>query len=89
MCIKTAPFLTNLSGCVKDMASVGPEMSCHHGKSKKQARGHLALVETMKEKIYEKFVNPFRSTNKADLLIIVTGITKNDLILNSTPENRL
>ena len=32
--IKTDPFLTNVSGCVKDMASMGPQMSCHHGKSK-------------------------------------------------------
>ena len=40
--------------------------------SQKQARVHLALVETMKEKIYEKFVNPFRSTNKTDLLNTVT-----------------
>ena len=52
---------------------MGPKMSCHHGKSKKQAREDLALVETMTEKINEKFVNPFRSTNKTDLLNIVTG----------------
>ena len=52
---------------------MGPEMSCHHGESKKQAREDLALVETMTEKINEKFVNPFRSTNKTDLLNIVTG----------------
>ena len=48
-------------------------MASHHGESKKQAREDLALVETMKEKINEKFVNPFRSTNKTDLLNIVTG----------------
>ena len=52
---------------------MSPEMSCHHGESKKQAREDLALVETMTEKINEKFVNPFRSTNKTDLLNIVTG----------------
>ena len=33
----------------------------------------MALVETMTEKINEKFSNPFRSTNKTDLLNIVTG----------------
>ena len=33
----------------------------------------MALVETMTEKTNEKFVNPFRSTNKTDLLNIVTG----------------
>ena len=33
--IKIAPFLTNVSGCVKDMAtSMGPEMSCHYDESK-------------------------------------------------------
>ena len=52
---------------------MGPEMSCHHFESKKQAREDLVLVETMAEKIKEKFVNPFRSTNKIDLLNIVTG----------------
>ena len=39
----------------------------------KQAREDLALVETMTEKINEKFVNPFRSTNKTDVFNIVTG----------------
>ena len=52
---------------------MGTEMSCHHFESKRQAREDLALVETMTEKINEKFVNPFRSTNKTDLLNIVTG----------------
>ena len=49
---------------------------------KKQARENLALVETMKEKINEKFVNPFRSTNKTDLFNIVTGekATSTDLV---------
>ena len=32
--IKTAPFLTNVSGCVKGMASTGPEM-CPHDESKR------------------------------------------------------
>ena len=59
-CTKTAPFLTSVSGCVKDMASVGPEMSCHHEESERQTREDLALVEAMKENINEKFVNPFR-----------------------------
>ena len=45
---------------------MGPEMSCHHFESKRQAREDLALVETMTEKINEKFVN---------LLNIVTGET--------------
>ena len=52
---------------------MGPEMSCHHLESKKQAREDLALVETMTETINEKFVNHFRSTNKPDFLNIVTG----------------
>ena len=52
---------------------MGPEMSCHHFESKKQAREDLALVETMTDKINEKFVNPFRSTNKTDLLNIIIG----------------
>ena len=59
--------------CVKDVASMGPELSCHHGDSRKQAREDLALIETMKEKINERFVNPFRSSNKADFFYIVTG----------------
>ena len=45
----------------------------HSWRVKKQAREDLALVETMTEKINEKFFNPFRSTNKTDLLNIVTG----------------
>ena len=40
---------------------------------KKQAREDLAFVETMTKKINEKLVNPFRSTNKTNLLNIVTG----------------
>ena len=54
-------------------ARMDPELLCHYGESKKQAREDLALVGTMKEKINEKFVNPFRSTNKTDLNI-VTGV---------------
>ena len=52
---------------------MGPEMLRHHGESKRKARENLALAETVKENINEKFVNPFRSTNKTDLLNIVTG----------------
>ena len=65
--------MTNVSGYVKDMASKGPEMPCHHDESKRKARENLALVETVKENINEKFVNPFRSINKTDLLNIITG----------------
>ena len=57
---------TQQEKCTKT-ASMGPEMSCHHGESRKQARENLALVETMAEKINEKFANLLRSTNKTDL----------------------
>ena len=50
------------------MASMGPEMSSRYGELKRQATEDLALVETMKEKTNGKFVNPFRSTDKIDLL---------------------
>ena len=51
---------------------MGPEMSYHHGEPRKQAREDSALAETMKEKINEKFLNPFRSANKTDLFNNVT-----------------
>ena len=73
---------------MRDLPQTHPEVyiefinGTQNNESKKQTREvimtsqksrALGLVETMTEKIYEKFVNPFRSINKTDLLNIVTG----------------